>query len=326
MHSHSIDDFRHTHIFLGEAHERNERKVWLVIAICAAMMVAEIAGGVWFGSVALIADGLHMSTHAGALLIAALAYTYARRYASHDRLAFGTGKLGDLAAFTSAIALAMIALLIGYESLNRLFNPVPIAFNEAIPLAVLGLGVNLLTAFLLRDEHDHHHDDTHHHHDNDHHHDGDEHEHGRSGDYHRDNNLRAAFVHVVADAAVSVLVIIGLVAGRQLGWIWMDPVMGLVATIVIMSWSWSLVRTAGAVLLDVSPDPALPAKIVSRLEQDGDRISDLHLWRLGPGHIGAIISLVSDHPESPGWYKQRLSDVPGLSHLTIEVERCAGAH
>jgi cation diffusion facilitator family transporter len=325
MHSHSIDDFRHTHIFLGEAHERNERKVWLVIAICAAMMVAEIAGGVWFGSVALIADGLHMSTHAGALLIAALAYTYARRYASHDRLAFGTGKLGDLAAFTSAIALAMIALLIGYESLDRLFHPVPIAFNEAIPLAVLGLGVNLLTAFLLRDEHDHH-DDAHHHHDNDHHHDGGEHEHGRSGDYQRDNNLRAAFVHVMADAAVSVLVIIGLVAGRQLGWIWMDPVMGLVATIVIMSWSWSLVRTAGAVLLDVSPDPALPAQIVSRLEQDGDRISDLHLWRLGPGHIGAIISLVSDHPESPGWYKQRLSDVPGLSHLTIEVERCAGVH
>jgi cation diffusion facilitator family transporter len=317
MHAHSIDDYRHTHVFLGESHERNERKIWVVIAICAVMMVAEIAGGLWFGSVALVADGLHMSTHAGALLIAALAYTYARRYASHHRLAFGTGKLGDLGAFTSAIVLAMIAMLIGYESLERLFHPVAIAFNEAIPIAVLGLGVNLLTAFLLRDEHEHHHENAHDHGDG-------EHEHGHRADYHRDHNLRAAFVHVVADAAVSILVIVGLLAGRQLGWIWMDPIMGLVATIVILSWSWSLVRSAGAVLLDAAPDPALSAKIVARLEQNGDRISDLHLWRLGPGHLGAIISLVSDHPKSPATYKQRLSDVPGLSHLTIEVERCPG--
>lgn len=156
MHSHSIDDFRHSHHFLGEAHERNERKTWIVIAICTAMMIAEIVGGWWFGSVALIADGLHMSTHAGALLIAALAYTYSRRYARDERLAFGTGKFGDLAAFTSAIALAIIALLIGYESVDRFLNPVPIAFNQAIPIAVLGLGINLLSAFLLRDDHDHH--------------------------------------------------------------------------------------------------------------------------------------------------------------------------
>ena len=163
MHTHSIDDFRHSHVFLGDAHERNERKTWAVIGICAAMMVAEIIGGFWFGSVALIADGLHMSTHAGALLIAALAYTYSRRYADDARLAFGTGKLGDLAAFTSAIALAMIALLIGYESVDRLINPVPIAFNQAIPIAVVGLGVNLLSAFLLRDDHDHGHVHDHHH-------------------------------------------------------------------------------------------------------------------------------------------------------------------
>src|SRR6478672_2216619 len=172
MHTHSIADFRHAHVFLGEAHARNERKAWTVIAICAAMMVAEIVGGVWFGSVALVADGLHMSTHAGALLIAALAYTYSRRYADDERLAFGTGKLGDLAAFTSAIALAMIALFIGYESLERLINPVPIAFDQAIPIAVVGLGVNLLSAYLLRDDHDHHHGHGH-----DHHHaHGDEHE------------------------------------------------------------------------------------------------------------------------------------------------------
>src|SRR5690348_15528999 len=180
MHSHSIDDFRHSHVFLGEAHGRNERKTWAVIAICAAMMVAEIVGGLWFGSVALIADGLHMSTHAGALLIAALAYTYSRRYASDRRLAFGTGKLGDLAAFSSAIVLAMIALLISYESVERLISPVPIAYNQAIPIAVLGLGVNLLSAFLLRD--DHHHD-----HDDEHHGDEDDHAHAR---LHRDHNLR----------------------------------------------------------------------------------------------------------------------------------------
>src|SRR6478752_7228853 len=255
MHSHSIENHRHSHVFLGAAHERNERKTWTVIAICAAMMVAEIAGGLWFGSVALVADGLHMSTHAGALLIAALAYTYSRRYATDRRLTFGTGKLGDLAAFASAIVLAMIALLIGYESVDRLINPVPIAFDQAIPIAVLGLGVNLLSAYLLRDDHDHHHDHAHEH-DHDPHH---------VHHIHRDHNLRAAFVHVMADAAVSVLVIIGLVAGRQFGWVWMDPIMGVVATIVILRWSWSLVRSSGAVLLDASPDPVLSAKIAARL-------------------------------------------------------------
>src|ERR1041385_3142107 len=260
MHSHSIEIHRHSHIFLGSAHERNERKTWAVIAICTVMMVAEIAGGLWFGSVALIADGLHMSTHAGALLIAALAYTYSRRYATDQRLTFGTGKFGDLAAFASAIVLAMIALLIGYESIDRLIEPVPIAFNQAILIAVAGLGINLLSAVVLRDDHGH----AHHDHDHDHAHD-----HG----VHRDHNMRAAFVHVAADAAVSVLVIVGLVLARQLGWLWMDPVMGLIATVVILSWSWTLVRSAGAVLLDVSPDPLLSNSIAARLEHGGDRIS-----------------------------------------------------
>jgi cation diffusion facilitator family transporter len=309
MHAHSMEDFRHTHVFLGDAHERNERKTWTVIAICTVMMVAEIVGGLWFGSVALVADGLHMSTHAGALLIAAMAYTYSRRYARDDRFAFGTGKLGDLAAFTSAIALAMIALLIGYESVSRFFTPVPIAFNQAIPIAVLGLGVNLLSAYLLREDHD----DHSHPHDHSHHH-------------HRDHNLRAAFVHVMADAAVSALVIIGLVAARQFGWIWMDPLMGIIATAVILNWSWSLVRAAGAVLLDVSPDPALSTKIVERLETRGDKVSDLHVWRVGPGHMAAIVSLVSDHPETSSAYKQRLSGLSGLSHITVEVERCPSIH
>jgi cation diffusion facilitator family transporter len=307
MHSHSIDDFRHSHVFLGEAHDRNERKTWGVIAICTVMMVAEIVGGLWFGSVALIADGLHMSTHAGALLIAALAYTYSRRYVNDSRLTFGTGKFGDLAAFTSAIALAMIALLIGYESVDRLINPVPIAFNQAIPIAVTGLGVNLLSVFLLRDDHQGH----------------DHFAHGRAL-VHRDHNLRAAFVHVIADAAVSVLVIVGLFAGRVFGWVWMDPVMGLVATVVILSWSWTLIRSAGAILLDVCPDPGMTRMIATRLEQGSDRVSDLHLWRLGPGHLAAVISLVTHNPHDPERYKRRLSGLKGLSHVTIEVVPCPG--
>lgn len=314
MHTHSIDDFRHPHVFLGNSHERNERKTWAVIVICAAMMVAEIVGGLWFGSVALIADGLHMSTHAGALLIAALAYTYSRRYVNDERLTFGTGKFGDLAAFTSAIALAMIALLIGYESVDRFVTPVPIAFNQAIPIAVLGLGVNLLSALLLRDD-DHHHENAHDH----------AHSHGHAH-VHRDHNLRAAFVHVLADAAVSVLVIVGLGAGRFFGLIWMDPLMGLVATAVILSWSWTLIRSAGAILLDVCPDPALARKIALRLEQGSDRVSDLHLWRLGPGHLAAVISIVTHDPRSPEQYKRRLSGLAGLSHVTIEVVTCPDPH
>ena len=328
MHSHSIDDFRHSHVFLGDAHERNERKTWAVIAVCAVMMVAEIVGGFWFGSVALIADGLHMSTHAGALLIAALAYTYSRRYVNDARLTFGTGKFGDLAAFTSAIALAMVALLIGYESVDRFVNPVPIAFNQAIPIAVVGLGVNLLSAFLLRDDHDHHHGYAHdHHHTHAHNdlHDDHDHVHGNAH-VHRDHNLRAAFIHVMADAAVSVLVIIGLVAGRLFGWVWMDPLVGLVATVVILSWSWTLIRSAGAILLDICPDPALSRKIAARLEQGSDRVSDLHLWRLGPGHLAAVISVVTHEPRSPEQYKRRLSGLTGLSHVTVEVVPCPGPH
>ena len=313
MHSQSIDAFRHSHRFLGEAHERNERKTWVVIAICTAMMIAEIIGGLWFGSVALIADGLHMSTHAGALLIAALAYTYSRRYVNDPRLTFGTGKFGDLAAFTSAIVLAMIALLIGYESVDRLITPIRIAFNQAIPIAVVGLGVNLLSAYVLRDDRDHQSGHAHHH--------SNAHEHTN---VHHDHNLRAAFLHVLADAAVSVLVIVGLICGQMFGWVWMDPIMGLVATVVILSWSWTLIRSAGAILLDVCPDPALSRKIALCLEQGSDRVSDLHLWRLGPGHLAAIISLVSHDPRSPDQYKKRLSGMPGLSHVTVEVLRCPG--
>ncbi|HWY15817.1 MAG TPA: CDF family Co(II)/Ni(II) efflux transporter DmeF [Rhizomicrobium sp.] len=331
MHAHSMQHFRHEHVFLGSGHDRNERRSWIVIGICGAMMVTQIGGGALFGSMALIADGLHMSTHAGALFIAALAYTYARRLSRDDRFTFGTGKLGDLAAFTSAIALAMIALLIGYESINRLFHPVHIAFNQAIPIAFLGLGVNLLSAWLLRDDHEHVH--THNHaNEAEHAHDDHHHEHLRNQssreDRHasRDNNLRAAYVHVLADAAVSVLAIAGLLAGRQLGWVWMDAVMGMVGACVIASWSWGLVKAAGAVLLDMRPRGLLVESIAQRLHNRTDKISDLHVWRIGPGHCAAVVALVSDDPKPPSAYKAMLSDIAGLSHVTVEVERCPGAH
>src|SRR5579859_6647872 len=203
------------HVFLGAAHGANERKTWIVIVLCSVMMLAEIGGGSIFGSLALIADGLHMSTHAGAMLIAALAYTCARRYARDPRFVFGTGKLGDLAAFTSAVVLAMIALLIGWESIQRFVRPVPIAFPEAVAVAALGLGVNLASAWLLADGHDHRHDHDHHHHAHQDHHLHDHRD--------RDLNLRAAYVHVLADAAISVLAVVGLLAAWRLGWRWMDP-------------------------------------------------------------------------------------------------------
>jgi len=319
MHADSLDSWRHEHVFLGEDHARNERRSWAVVALCGAMMVAEIVGGLLWGSMALIADGLHMSTHAGALVIAAFAYAYARRHARDERFVFGTGKLGDLAAFSSALVLAMIALLIGYESIERLTHPVPIAFDKAIPLAALGLIVNLLSAWLLHDGQDH---ADHAPHEGHHHHDHADHHHR-----HADHNLRAAYVHVVADAAVSVLALIGLTAGRVLGWVWLDPVMGIVGMLVIANWSRNLIRASGVVLLDMKTEDGIASEIAHRLEAErGDRISDFHLWRVGPGHNAAVVSLVSDRPEPPAVYKSRLAGIEGLSHITVEVQRCPGEH
>ncbi|MBI3705784.1 MAG: CDF family Co(II)/Ni(II) efflux transporter DmeF, partial [Rhizobiales bacterium] len=249
-----------------------------------------------------------------ALAIAALAYRFARHHARDPRFTFGTGKVGELAAFTSAIILAMIALAIGYEAAMRLVAPVPIDFEPATWLAVVGLAVNLASAWLLFDE-DHAHAHAHHDHDDDHDHD---HHHAH------DSNLRAAYVHVLADALTSVLAIVALLAGRFYGWVWMDPAMALVGVCVILSWSVGLTRTAGTVLLDMVPDRRLAGHIRKRLEVDGDRVSDLHLWRLGPGHAGVIASVVSDRPQPPAEYKRRLEDIAGLSHITVEVHHCAG--
>lgn len=333
MHGHDIRMWQHRHDFLGTAHDRNERRTRLVVGLTLAMMAAEIVGGAAFGSMALTADGWHMSTHAAALGIAALAYRFARRHADDSRFAFGTAKLGDLSAFASAIILAMIALAIGYESAVRLAEPETIAFGEALPIAVLGLLVNLASAWLLhggeaghveagngqapRHGHAHH---GHGHPGHGHHGPG----HGRHGQsrHGHDNNLRAAYVHVLADALTSVLAIVALVAGRAYGVAWLDPAMGLVGAVVILAWSWTLIRTAGATLLDTMPDRHLAKAVHERLERDGDRITDLHLWRLGPGHTGLIVSLVCDRPQAPAAYKDRLRDLKGLSHVTVEVNPC----
>jgi cation diffusion facilitator family transporter len=303
----------HSHVFLGEGHDKNERRTWAVIALCAVMMVAEIVGGLLFGSIALVADGLHMSTHASALLLAALAYRYARRHADDPRFSFGTGKLGDLAGFSSAIVLAMIAILIGYEAVSRLIAPVPISFNEAIPIAVIGLIVNVASALLLGGSgHDHGHS---HEHSHAHSH---EHAHGRA---HRDNNMRAAVVHVLADAVVSVLVIVGLLLARTFGWLFMDPVAGLVGAAVIASWSYGLIRDTGAILLDMNPDRGMAEKVRATIERDGDRLEDLHLWRLGPGHLGAILSVVTTKPRDADHYRRLLHHFRNLSHVTVEVQQ-----
>jgi cation diffusion facilitator family transporter len=397
----------HSHVFLGEGHEKSERKTWAVIWLCGVMMVAEIIGGLLFGSIALVADGLHMSTHAGALLLAALAYTYARKHANDPRFTFGTGKLGDLAGFSSAIILAMIAILIGYESVSRILAPVPIHFAEAIPIACLGLAVNIASAWLLSGgEHHqaHSHGHAHEGHDHDAMHrittaagvvvlevfedgvpprfrlhaeagpalmasaatietvrpDGarqrftmidrgaylesaeeipephaftahvhlgaddhavmfEEHEHalGAAG---RDNNMRAAIIHVIADAAVSALVIAGLLLARAFGWLWMDPLAGIIGACVIASWSYGLIRDTGSILLDMNPDRRMADNLRRTIESDGDKLADLHLWRLGPGHFGAIVSIISKVPHGSDYYRAKLSRFRSLSHLTIEVQ------
>jgi cation diffusion facilitator family transporter len=400
----------HSHVFLGEGHERNERRTWVVIALCSFMMVAEIAGGLLFGSIALVADGLHMSTHASALLLAALAYRYARRHADDARFSFGTGKLGDLAGFTSAIVLAMIAVLISYEAVTRFVWPVPIDFEEAIPIAVLGLAVNVASVLLLSGGgHDHHHGQGHPHAGHDHDHDearylpakigpltleifeggapprlrlscagkdlpatgvsietirsdgarqifalaarggylesvdeipephtftarvslpgGEvhdvefiEHEHA-DGTAARDNNMRAAIIHVLADATVSLLVICGLSLGWYFGWTFMDPVVGLVGAFVIATWSFGLIRDTGAILLDMTPDRALAERVRKTIEADGDRLTDLHLWRLGPGHLGAILSVATRRQRGVDYYQSLLRRFRALSHVTVQVQR-----
>lgn len=316
-HAGHVARFEHEHSFLGADHAANERRTLLVVAVTAVAMVAEIVAGLAFGSMALLADGVHMATHAGAIGIAALAYRIASRRAADPRLAMGAGKVGDLAGFGNAVVLGVVSLVIAWESLSRLVDPTPVAYAEATVVAVLGLLVNLVCAWLLAGGgHGHGHAHGH----------GHDHGHGHAHAHrdHGDNNLRGAYLHVLADALTSVAAIAGLAAGWAFGWAWVDPAVGVVGALMIASWSVSLARSTGRTLIDAPPDPALERAVRERLAVGDVEICDLHLWRVGPGHVAAIVSLVTHEPQEPAAYKARLSGLEGLSHVTIEVNRCPG--
>ena len=295
----------HEHVFLGAAHEENARRTLWVVMLTVVMMVAEIAAGYVTGSMALLADGFHMATHAGALGIAAAAYAYAKRHARSPRYSFGTGKVGDLGGFASALILALVALGIGVESVIRLLEPTAVQFGTATLIAIVGLVVNIVSALLLGHGHSHGHDHNHEH-DHEHHH------------HSNDNNLKSAYVHVLADALTSVLAIAALLAGRYLGWVWLDPVMGIVGAIVIARWAWSLMGVTAGVLLDQT-DEHVAAEIRELVEQPGDaRITDLHVWRVGPDAHAAIVSVVGQPTTDADSIRERLKPVHEVSHLTVE--------
>lgn len=314
---HSDDPAHCPRSWLGAHHTRFESRTRWVVVLTTVMMVAEIAGGYWYGSMALVADGWHMATHAAALGVAALAYRYARVHANDPRFAFGTGKVGELAGFGSAISLGIVALLIGVESVERLLDPRGIDFTQATLIAILGLAVNLVSAWMLGGGSGHdasaegalHEEDPGHTH----------------GHAHHDTNLRAAYVHVLTDALTSVLAIAGLLAGRFLGWIWMDAVAGLLGATIIAHWAAGLARQASRSLLDSHDDGALEQAVRQRLQQataDG-HVTDLHLWRLGPGQYGVMASLRGRQLDTPDGYRRALSDLPQLGHVTVEVNPAA---
>ncbi|MCU1773411.1 CDF family Co(II)/Ni(II) efflux transporter DmeF [Pseudomonas sp. 13B_3.2_Bac1] len=303
----SAERFSHDHQFLGASHDENARRTLWVVALTFVMMIGEIAAGYLTGSMALLADGFHMATHAGALGIAAAAYGFARRNANNRRYSFGTGKVGDLAGFASAMVLGLVSLGIAGESIFRLFEPTTVAFGEATVIAIVGLGVNVLSAFLLMGHHGHDHGHQH------------DHAHGHDHHHHHDNNLRSAYVHVLADALTSVLAIAALLAGRYLDWVWLDPVMGIVGSIVIAKWAYNLMRDSAAVLLDTTDEP-VAAEIRELLETSDDvRISDLHVWQVGPQARAAIVSVVAAAGVTVEAIRERLAPVHELSHLTIEL-------
>jgi cation diffusion facilitator family transporter len=316
--------------WLGIHHDRYEARTRWVVALTLVTMVAEIAGGYWYGSMALAADGWHMATHAAALGVAALAYRYARVHANDPRFSFGTGKVGELAGFGSAVSLAIVALLIAAESFGRLVAPRAIDFHQATVIAVVGLAVNLVSAWLLAGgPHGHHHDHAHH----PHHDDDDDHHHAHAPGslaappaVARDTNLHAAYVHVLTDALTSVLAIAGLLAGRWFGWVWMDAVAGLAGAAIIMKWSVGLARQAGRSLLDSHDDSELERAALERLQratEDG-AITDMHLWRLGPDQYALLATLRGPRLSTPDGYREALRDLPQLRHVTVEVNITGG--
>jgi cation diffusion facilitator family transporter len=311
-HEHSVHDhgiWTRGHVFLGHGHDRAEARAKLAALITALFMVVEIVTGFAYRSMALLADGVHMATHVGALGLAAGAYWLARRHADNSRFSFGSGKFGDLAAFSSAIVLGITGVAVAVESVARLINPANVAYGDALLIAVIGLCVNLISAFILKDApHDHSHGHDHHAH-----------------AHHGDNNMRAAYLHVLADAATSVLAIIALACGYYFGLGYLDPLAALVGAVVIGSWAYGLIKDSAMVLLDADADPKLSGAIKTTIEQDlGARVADLHLWRLGPGHRGLIVSLVSPDPTTAEQIKASLRQrYPDLSHVTVEVAICA---
>jgi cation diffusion facilitator family transporter len=284
--------------FLGADHARNERRTWAVAGVCLLTLAAQLAGGLVFRSMALTASGLHMAAHVAAMAVAAAAYALARRHAADPRFAFGTGKLGDLAGFANAVVLAITAVLIAVESLRRLAAPEPVAYGQALPLAAAGLVVTLLCVAILRPGARHGHD----------------------------LNIAAAHLHLSADAAVGALAIAGLLAGQRLGWRWADPLAGLLGAGLVAQFALSLIRRAAMTLLDMTPSPELATEIRARLQGEGERVVDLHLWRLGPGHNAAVAVIAAEHPQPAEAYHARLLGVQGLSHLTIEVRGAVAAH
>jgi cation diffusion facilitator family transporter len=305
MHEDALPNLNNRHDSnLGAA--GSERRTKWVVGLTAVMMVTELAVGQWTGSMALLADGFHMGTHVGALSLAAAAYWFARTRAGHRTFSFGTGKVYALAGYTSAVCLALVALLMGFESLARLRHPVEIQFREALPVAVLGLVVNLASAALLGHQHEH------------------EHEHEQEGHaHHHDHNLRAAYFHVLADALTSVLAIVALLCGRYWGWSFLDPLMGLVGAVVIFKWAWGLCRDAAQQLLDACPSPEDEQRLRASLETIDDvRVADLHLWEVGPGLRSCIVSLFTSSPRETHFYRDHARSVLELSHITVEVHRC----
>ncbi len=317
MHTSDLSAWTHSHRYETGIERKAERRTRAVVLLTLVMMVAEIGVGIATNSMALLADGIHMSTHAVALGIAVFAYAHARKHADDPRYTFGTGKVGSLAAFASAIILAMVGALMLWESGARLLAPQTIAFDQALVVAAIGLVVNLVSAVMLSggslfggDEHDHA---------------GHEHgPHGHAHSHHRDHNLRAAYLHVVADALTSVLAIVALLFGKYAGWWWLDPVMGVVGALIIASWARTMIAQSGGVLLDRSEDRALESEVRRRIEADADnRVSDLHVWRIGQGHWAAIVSLVTRDPRPTGHYRKLLEPMHALSHVTVEVHACA---
>ena len=311
-------------------HSSNERRTAIVVAITLITMVAEIVTGFLSGSMALLSDGWHMGTHAGALGIALFAYSYSRKYRHDERYTFGTGKVGVLAAFASAIILGVTGLLIFYESIMRLLNPVNIEFNIAILVAVIGLIVNLVCALILGGgTHEHHHDHNHNHHhghqhDHSHDHPHPDEETQNIGGETTDHNMHAAFLHVLADALTSVLAIAALIVGKCFGMIWLDALAGFLGGVMIISWSYGLIRRTTRILLDGDVEPEIVDEIRKTIESDGNRneVIDLHVWRIGENELAAIVSLVSDYPQQPEYYHAMLKKYRDLIHISVEVTRC----